>query len=235
MGTGWGTSAFTEVINAAKGLASNQKFQGEKHGTLRLPNGKYEKASFMGPGTKLIQRLKDINHNMPKTEVDKISMAHDLRYALTDNDAGMRAADNKMLESVAEVEREGTDSRINTTQAKLIKAKIGLEDMGLPKNFFTTTGGNYTMGEKKLMNESMDKLVQEGYGTKFGDEDIEKYKESFEKKPGEALYEKLVKRKKKKCRLPAKTKKRIRNSEAMKNKMEGARIPDDIMAALNNM
>ena len=62
-----------------------------------------------------------------------MAKAHDMRYHNANNIEDIRDADMKMLKKVAEIERNKQDYPVNIAQAKLIKAKVGLEDLGLLK------------------------------------------------------------------------------------------------------
>jgi hypothetical protein len=53
---------------------------GERHVLLKMPDGSNQFASFMGPGTNVMARLKRGDHG--KTEADEIARAHDIRYSL---------------------------------------------------------------------------------------------------------------------------------------------------------
>jgi hypothetical protein len=141
-------------------------FQGEKHALLKLPNGKMGIGSFIGPGTQLVKRLK--RGDPPRTEVDKVAKGHDIRYGLANNLNDIRNADKIMIRKVGEIARNKTDSRFNIAQAKLIKAKIIGEDLGLIKrNAFSgdlSLNKSLPQGDIALMNENLKPLEMAGYG-----------------------------------------------------------------------
>ena len=141
-------------------------FQGEKHALLKLPNGKMGIGNYIGPGTQLIKRLK--RKDPPRTEVDKVAMGHDIRYGIANNINEIRNADKIMIRKVDEIARNKTDSRFNIAQAKLIKAKMIGEDLGLIKrNAFSgdlSLNKALPQGDIALMNEKLKPLEMAGYG-----------------------------------------------------------------------
>ena len=167
-------------------------FPGEKHTILELPNGKYGMANYMGPGTHISARLR--RGDPPRTEVDRVARSHDLRYALANNVEDIRKADNIMLRKVAEIERDGKDSKKNLLQAKAIYAKTLGEDAGLiPKGSFSKFAAGaptsqISDSDKDMLKGHLYKYEQEGYGML----------------PGEALKMKLLKKEMKKMKLSKK-------------------------------
>lgn len=140
-------------------------FAGEKHGILTLPNGKYGTANYMGPGTNLIARLK--RGDPPRTEVDKASMAHDIRYSLARNTDDIRKADNIMMNAVDRIARNRGDDPKNIAQARLIKLKTIGEDLGvIRRDAFSGDLANKEIDDKDriLMMSKIAGLAHEGYG-----------------------------------------------------------------------
>lgn len=141
-------------------------FQGEKHAILKLPNGKYGVANYMGPGTNLVERL--IRGDPPRTEVDKVAQAHDIRYFQAKDVNDIRKADNIMINKVAQIQRNRGDAPQNIAQAKLIGAKVIGEDLGILKR--NTFSGNFANNEKianankEMFDTKLKTLEQEGYG-----------------------------------------------------------------------
>lgn len=139
-------------------------FSGEKHALLKLPNGKYGRANFMGPGTQLVKRLK--RGDPGRTPSDVESQAHDARYALATNYDDVRKADNKMISVMKTLISKKLDSSFNTTQGlRLIQAKTKLEDMGLPKGSIASFGG-ITPEDRPLVEGKLAELEKEGFGKK---------------------------------------------------------------------
>ena len=166
-----GGAGIGNIINKIidKGLnkpsKSNPKYAGEQHGIIKLENGTYSRANYMGPNTNLYRRLKD--DIKPLSEVDKISKAHDLRYALAYDENSLRNADKKFIDKLNEVKKNKQDKYINIKQAELIKAKRFAEDINLLKkdaygsNFVQPTGK-----ERDQYMTSLQAIQQEGYGKK---------------------------------------------------------------------
>lgn len=136
-------------------------YSGEKHAFIKLPNGKVGRANYMGPGTHLIERLK--RGDVPRTEVDKVSQAHDIRYGLGKNFDDVRKADMRMINKVRQLTASGGDSKFNTRQANLIVAKTKLEDFGVRRDRFATFGG-IEPEDREIAEAKLRELEQEGYG-----------------------------------------------------------------------
>jgi hypothetical protein len=119
----------------------------------------------MGPGTNIIKRIKD--NDEPLSEVDKTSEAHDIRYWLSNTATAVREADNIMINKIDEIEKLGTDSQFNIAQAKLMKAKRKLEDMGVMKmGSFANWRVRYDTDpiQTQMMRKKLNELKQLGYG-----------------------------------------------------------------------
>jgi hypothetical protein len=147
-------------------VAFSSKFQGERHALLKLPNGIYERANYMGPGTNLLTRLK--RGDRPKTEVDKVAQAHDIRYGLARNQGDIRRADNIMINKVDEIARNKRDSRSNIAQARVMKIKRFTEDLGLlRKDAFSgnlSENRKIPASDRRLMKKKLNELAPQGYG-----------------------------------------------------------------------
>jgi hypothetical protein len=72
----------------------DNRLPGEKPALLRV-GGKTVVANFMGPGTKLKPRLE--RGDEPVSDIDKISLAHDLRYMLAKTSQEIQEADRLFL------------------------------------------------------------------------------------------------------------------------------------------
>lgn len=163
----------TNIINS---LSNNDEtgrpgFEGETHAILKLPNGKFGVANYMGPRTNLVERLK--RNDPPRTETDKAAQAHDIRYFQSKNTDDIRKADNIFINKVNQISRNRGDAPQNILQAKLIKAKTIGEDIGILKK--TAFSGNFENNEKianenkPLFDNKLNELSQEGYGMLPGD------------------------------------------------------------------
>jgi len=141
-------------------------YPGEKHAMLQLANGKYGIGNYIGPGTEVVKRIR--RGDPPRTLSDKVAEGHDIRYTLANNLDDIRRADTVMVNKLKQIERDGSDSRFNTTIGKrLIQAKMAGEDAGvLDRNKFAQLGQNPTLtqSDKGLLQSKLSQLEQEGYG-----------------------------------------------------------------------
>lgn len=126
------------VKNTVRKIKGPNLFPNEHHGLLWTPENGFERSNFMGPGTRIIERLN--RGDKGKTPVDEISRLHDIEYTLasgaarTDEEqlAMGRAADERMISSAWDAYRGGRESLFHTVEgAGLIKAKVLLEDWGI--------------------------------------------------------------------------------------------------------
>ena len=142
-------------------------FEGEQHTLLKLKNGRYGRASFMGPKTQVIKRLQ--RGDPPRTVADKTAKRHDIDYSLALNNTDVRKADERMIRSLKKAEKDRTDSRFNTKQGlALIGSKIRLEDTGLlNKGSFADINEKHTPEEIELLESEKEKLEMEGFGRKL--------------------------------------------------------------------
>ena len=93
----------TKLSNMIPSSDSNARplYPGEKHALLKLPSGGMARASFMGPQTQLLQRLR--RGDPPRTLSDKVAKRHDIDYALATDVAGIRKADLRMVKSIQKI------------------------------------------------------------------------------------------------------------------------------------
>ena len=156
----------TAISNTLPSTDANARprFPGEKHTLLKI-GASFGRANYMGPGTQIVKRLQR-GPDPPRTVSDKISMRHDIDYALSTSVADVRKADERMIRSAKRAEKAGRDHPFNTAQAiKLITAKTKLEDAGVDPLSFTTFGeARKQPGDKRLLEKERAKLEQEGYG-----------------------------------------------------------------------
>jgi hypothetical protein len=144
-------------------------FVGEKHAILVLKNGKNGVANYMGPDTKIVERLK--RGDPPRTEVDEISKAHDIRYALAKNNKDIRKADDIFSKAVRNTEKRGTDNPRNILLSKAITAKKYAEDIGfLSKDAFSGNlkGKVVSDADRIVLMSNLGGLAQKGYGLPRG-------------------------------------------------------------------
>jgi hypothetical protein len=135
-------------------------FSGEMHAVLQDPKSYtgYTTANWCGPGTSITKRLKRGDKGI--TEVDTISKAHDLRYALAKNDQKkIREADIRMINSV----KKSKDSAFNKAVAgKIIEAKVLSEKLGIKNKFGESAP--LSPEEEDLYTRELEKLETQGYG-----------------------------------------------------------------------
>ena len=88
---------------------------------------------------------------------------HDLRYSLAKSEQDIRDADLKMLSLLSKAKKNKLDSQFNILQAELIKTKIMLEKMGIPKSWFASWGGS-PENMIELFRSELNKLEMQGFG-----------------------------------------------------------------------
>ena len=150
---------------------SRPGFQGEKHVYMKTDAG-LVRANFAGPGTNLSARL--ARGDLPVNEVDRISKAHDLRYALATDYDQVRAADKKMVRALSAVPQQD----MNVKAAKfLMKSKMGLESARIVrKGFFAQHGSETDPRAIAALHKELAPLAQEGLGSLFpGSAGTDKY------------------------------------------------------------
>ena len=157
---------------------------GEHHQLLKLRNNRFGRSNYSGPGTLVAKRVR--RRDPPRTEVDKVAQAHDIRYALSrgeNTEQSVREADTKMIDKLNEIQKNKTDSRFNIIPAKLaISAKIKAEDFGVlsRKKFISDKSPNRS--DKILLERKLKELEQEGYGDIPGQKLLKKYQRKVKNK-----------------------------------------------------
>ena len=139
--------------------AKGELFPGENHGVLRMPNGENYNAQYMGPGTNVATRVR--RGDPGRTNVDRASKAHDIRYSLATSNRDIDIADDIMLRAVA----NKPDSVFNKLQAKLIYPKRLLARLGF--RFGSTYGDPKVDNDpqlKQLYQSELSKLSAQGFG-----------------------------------------------------------------------
>ena len=156
-----GGDLFQSTLNTVLSTKKNKLLAGEKHGIIKTKDGKLNPAVYMGPNTNLSVRIP--RKGIPLSHVDKISKAHDLRYSLAKSEQDIRDADLKMLSLLSKAKKNKLDSQFNILQAELIKTKIMLEKMGIPKSWFASWGGS-PENMIELFRSELNKLEMQGFG-----------------------------------------------------------------------
>lgn len=145
-------------------------FAGEKHALLFNKNGVPVVGNYIGPGTRVLERLK--RGDPPRTAVDRAAQAHDLRYMLATDKSQVRDADNRMISALERLRATKGDDRRNILMAEtLMKGKRLAEDVGLmsPSQFASMQGikqAGLSKEDKKMIGSTLGRLQAEGYGNK---------------------------------------------------------------------
>ncbi len=151
---------------------------GEHHAVFIGPNGRIFRARFNGPGTKLLQGIRelfrlydgDIDKALAKSsfvsEADREGLAHDIRYALADEDVVKeRVADLKFIKVGKRLLKDKREKKINIQPSlKAIQAKVLAEKAGLTKRGKFLDPGPKDPDTIKLFKDVLSKLEQEGLG-----------------------------------------------------------------------
>lgn len=166
-----GESVAATISNAFPDSDENARniFPGENHAIVRLPNDKYGRANYTGPGTRVIERLRrSKGGDPPRVLSDKVSQAHDIRYTLADSVHNVREADLKMISSLRKLEQEGSDRSVNIVPAMIgIRGKVALEDFGLlSRDAFVSVDEKPSPEDEKLLRDKLWELEQEGFGNR---------------------------------------------------------------------
>lgn len=165
-----GKGIYDKLVNKFTG--SNLK-PGEKH-VLMWHEGKLKPASYSGPGTDILTRLKE--GVKPLNKADKTAQAHDIRYSLANNIEGIKEADNKMVNKLKELRKTGQENTFNTLPSQLgIQANQLLAKV-LPTKAFDwfvqkMTGQkefrqNLKPEDRLMLQDKLKELETEGYGKK---------------------------------------------------------------------
>lgn len=148
-----------------------QKYDGEFHVPLFV-NNRLELASYMGPGTNLIQRLK--NNDKPKSYADLVSKLHDINYTLSQTVSNkdeqkqlVRDADILMLSQIQSGKNKKLDNRLNLYLASSgISTKVKLENKNIPivSNKLHNIAGNlktFSQSDINLLNTAREQTLNE--------------------------------------------------------------------------
>ena len=158
-GNGFIDSLSNKVLSNKHDIA----LPGEKHPVIYLSDGTYNSARYSGPGTNLSTRIK--RGDVPLSYVDKTAQAHDLKYALANNNQDIRTADLKLVQSLTKARSNKLDSIFYINQAELIRLKILLEKAGAKPEWFTTYGrASETPSDIIMYEAKLRQLQQQGFG-----------------------------------------------------------------------
>ena len=136
----------------------------EKHGVLILPNGKIGRANYMGPGTNLIKRIK--RGDKPRTAMDELSRAHDIRYDLAKSQKDIADADEIFIKGAKKIKKEKLDNPLNVYVGQIpIQAKYYAEKHGIVKPSFKKSE-NISIEDETLIKKILADAIKKGYGNK---------------------------------------------------------------------
>ena len=145
-----------------RGIRKKAKIEGgaELHAYLWADN-KLKRASYMGPGTDIIGRLK--RNVAPVSGADKVAMAHDLRYTLANGSVSAeRDADIRMVKKLKDTQ---LDNRLNRAIGYIpIRAKMLAEDAGLFPKGRMSRGAPLTPTDLALVRDNLARLESQGFG-----------------------------------------------------------------------
>jgi hypothetical protein len=153
----------TKKLQKGRGIDQSNLLPGELHGVIQKADGTYSRANFMGPNTNLGTRIPRKDKGL--SYIDNVSKKHDLAYSLAKTPADVRKADLDFLSKVDKAEKNNLDSQFNLTQAKLIKAKVLAENIGVPPSWIASYGGAPEQ-LKQLFEDEKNLLTMQGYGKK---------------------------------------------------------------------
>ena len=142
-------------------------FPGEHHAIVKLPNGKFGRANYTGPGTRIVERLaREPGGDPPRVLSDKVSQAHDIRYGLGKTEDDIRKADLKMLSSLSDLKRDKLDRNSNIVPAMIgIRGKVVAENFSLlSRSQFIDPNFNPSPSGIQLMKDKLQELEQQGFG-----------------------------------------------------------------------
>lgn len=139
---------------------------GEVHAPQRTKKG-WQFGNYIGPNTHIIDRARE--DVKPVSKTDKASKAHDIRLSLATSAKDVNEADKKMIKKLQQLRRDKEDYTVNTLIGELpIRAKLAAEDIGmLEKGSFSDKKGVDNPKDKKMLEEALSELEQEGYGKKL--------------------------------------------------------------------
>jgi len=163
----------------------------EKHGILILPNGKFGRSNYMGPGTNLMKRLK--RGDVPRTAMDELSRAHDIRYDLAKSQSDIEEADEIFIKGAKKIRKNKLDNKINTYVGQIpIQAKLYAERKGLIKPTFKQIQ-KFEKDDEKLLRDTLKTAIMKGYGIPSNKKLYESIKKKvFIKYPKHSAYRSML-------------------------------------------
>ena len=147
-------------------------YEGEAHSLVKLGKLKWAVASFLGPGTRIVERLKRDGANSFRTPTDAAAEMHDLSYYLAQQAPTreeqiklVREADERMIKTMLIIKRDKLDYPVNIALGlRLIQLKIIGEDMGaLQKASFSGDLKKHSPADVKIVEKAIKFLKSKGY------------------------------------------------------------------------
>ena len=138
-------------------------FAGESHAILKLPNGSYGQANYLGANTRTLERVK--RGDVGRTKVDNTAKANDIRHLLAKNQTQAIDADRKMISRVRDIEKSSGDDPHNIRLAKLLEAKMLLEDTGLKGRNFVKK--QVSPSDELMLRSTVAQMAQSGDGLRL--------------------------------------------------------------------
>jgi hypothetical protein len=124
-------------------------------------------ASYAGPGTHVLKRIQE--GHKPISLLDRISQAHDLRYALSNTVDDIRKADQIFMQRL-EKEKNNLHSAEYKVAKMAFDTKMAAEDLKLLSSQNDVLAANavegYSQSDREQMQGVLDDLIQKGEGKK---------------------------------------------------------------------
>ena len=150
------------ISNLAPSSDENARplYDGEMHAMLKLPNGKMGRANYVGPGTQIEKRL--ARGDPPRSYMDKVAQAHDIRYGLAQSQGDVEKADKIFINAAKKAQEKKLDNDFNINmglrpiQAKYLAEKAGIVQHGKIAEFGGINEANRPMLQSKLAGLEME-------------------------------------------------------------------------------
>tara|TARA_R110000803_G_scaffold130176_2_gene197467 strand:- start:19 stop:657 length:639 start_codon:yes stop_codon:yes gene_type:complete len=151
---------------------ATQGYAGEMHSLVKLSPSRFGIASFLGPGTALVERIKRDGPDSYRTPTDAVSEMHDAMYYIAqmaktkeEQIKLVREADLHMVRSMELIKKDKLDYPINIAIGmRLIQLKMKGEDLGaLQKGSFSGQLMKHPANDVKLVKNAIKFLSEQGY------------------------------------------------------------------------
>ena len=143
---------------------AREGWEDERHGVLKLKNGKYGRANYMGPNTHLVERVK--RGDPPRTAMDELSRAHDIRYTNAKTQQDIARADEIFIAGAKKIQQNHLDHDINIQLGlRPIQAKYLYEKARNPTYIPETQPNEH---DQTLLDRVLRDAISKGYGVMCG-------------------------------------------------------------------